>query len=244
MNNLIAPIQKDLRIDTTNAIEQSLNAQLEKSLGIGAIAGGSTPERRETAKTNSLIMDSLDILISLNEDVDLIGEEQFVRQWYYGYYVNFEDADKKLVFASSGTQTIPVTIKRKDFIIDGNLSIDIESSSETEMRKNRARVNFANYYTLLQSNPDIPSISKLIALRELGSFSDVPEDVIENIVAKTPQEMEQEMENEMLKKNMYVDIKPTDDHMTHLLCIPTTAEYDNEATALHRLAHMRAYSES
>jgi hypothetical protein len=63
-------------------------------------------------------MDSLDILISLNEDVDLIGEEQMVRQWFYGYYENFTDADTKLVFAASGTQTLPIDLKRKDFIID------------------------------------------------------------------------------------------------------------------------------
>lgn len=87
-------------------------------------------------------MDSLDQLISLNEDVDMIGEEQLVYQWFYGYYENFTDADKKLVLAASGTQTMPITLKRKDFIIDGNLSIKIETSTATEMRKNRSRVNF------------------------------------------------------------------------------------------------------
>lgn len=242
LSNIVSPIQKDLRVDTTFSIEQSLNNQLEKSLGIGAIAGGSTPERRETAKTNSLIMDSLDILISLNEDVDLIGEEQMIRQWFYGYYENFTDADTKLVFAASGTQTLPIDLKRKDFIIDGNLSIDIESSTETETKKNRARVNFGNYYAFLQNNPDISSISKLIALREFGNYSEIPSDVVENIVAKTPQEMEQEMENALLKMNQYVDIKPTDDHLTHLLTMGD--EILTEAQVLHKMAHMKAYSES
>lgn len=199
LSNIVSPIQKDLRIDTSFQIDQSLDSQLERSLGIGSIAGGSTPERRETAKTNSLIMDSLDILISLNEEVDLIGEEQMVRQWFYGYYENFKDADKKLVFAASGTQTLPIELKRKDFVLDGNLSIDIESSTETEKKKNRARVNFSNYYAFIQSNPDISSISKLVALRELGDYSEIPSDIVENIIAKTPQEMEQEMENAILK---------------------------------------------
>ena len=231
-----------MRIDTTFAIEQSLNNQLEKSMGIGAIAGGSTPERRETAKTNSLIMDSLDILISLNEEVDLIGEEQLIRQWFYGYYENFTNADTKLVFASSGTQTLPVDLERKDFIIDGNLSIDIESSTQTETKKNRARVNFANYYAFIQNNPDISSISKLVALREFGNYSEVPSDVVENIIAKTPQEMEQEMENEMLKKNIFVEIKETDDHLTHLLTMGDSVL--TEAQIMHKMAHMTAYSES
>ena len=242
LNNIVTPIQKDLRIDTTMAIEQSLTNQLEKSLGIGAIAGGSTPERRETAKTNSLIMDSLDILISLNEEVDLIGEEQMVRQWFYGYYENFTNADTKLVFAASGTQTLPINLKRKDFIIDGNLSIDIESSTETESKKNRARVNFSNYYAFIQNNPDISSISKLIALREFGYYSEIESDVIENIISKTPQEMEQEMENELLKKNIFVEIKETDDHLTHLLTMGDRIE--TEAQIVHKMQHMEAYSTS
>lgn len=239
LSNIVSPIQKDLRIDTTMAIEQSLNNQLEKSLGIGSIAGGSTPDRRETAKTNSLIMDSLDILISLTEEVDLIGEEQMVRQWFYGYYENFTDADTKLVFAASGTQTLPIDLKREDFIIDGNLSIDIESSTETESKKNKARVNFANYYAFIQNNPEISSISKLVALREFGSYSDVPSDIVDSIIAKTPQEMLQEMENESLKKNIPVDIQETDDHLTHLLTMG-----DNiltEAQIVHKMAHMEAY---
>ena len=231
-----------MRIDTTFAIEQSLNNQLEKSLGISPIAGGSTPERRETAKTNSLVMDSLDILIGLNEEVDLIGEEQMVRQWFYGYYENFTNADSKLVFASSGTQTLPINLKRKDFILDGNLSIDIESSTETETKKNRARVNFANYYAFIQGNPDISSISKLVALREFGYYSEIEADVIENIIAKTPQEMVQELENESLKKNIFVEINETDDHLTHLLTMGDRIL--TEAQIVHKMQHMEAYSTS
>lgn len=107
-----------MRIDTTGQIMQENNLQVEKSLGIGNIATGSSPERRETAKTNSMVMDSLDLLISLNEEIDMIGEEQLVYQWFYGYYENFTEADKKLVLAASGTQTMPLTLSRKDFVID------------------------------------------------------------------------------------------------------------------------------
>lgn len=111
-------------------------------------------------------MDSLDILISLNEEIDLIGEEQFVYQWFYGYYENFTGADKKLVLAASGTQTMPLQLKRSDFILDGNLSIKLETSTESETRKNKARVNYAQFYTFVQTDPNISSVSKLIALRQ------------------------------------------------------------------------------
>jgi hypothetical protein len=114
---------------------------------------------------------------------------------------------------------MPITLKRKDFIIDGNLSIKIETSTATEMRKNRSRVNFAQFYSFLQSNPEVASVSKLIALREYGEISEIPSDKLELLVNKTPEEMKQEMENEILKLNKYVEISPTDDHLTHLVVL-------------------------
>lgn len=162
-------------------------------------------------------MDSLDILISLNEEIDLIGEEQFVYQWFYGYYENFTDADRKLVLAASGTQTMPLQLKRSDFILDGNLSVKLESSTETESRKNRARVNFSQFYTFVSSDPNISSVSKLIALREYGEISEIPAEKLQNIVSKSPQELKQLTENEILKLNKFVPTDPTDDHLAHII---------------------------
>lgn len=240
LDNLVRPIQKDLRIDTTGQIIQENRGQVESSLGIGNIATWSTPDRRETAKTNSLVMDSLDILISLNEEIDLIGEEQFVYQWFYGYYENFTDADRKLVLAASGTQTMPLQLKRSDFILDGNLSIKLESSTETESRKNRARVNFSQFYTFVSADPNISSISKLIALREYGEISEIPTEKLQNIVSKSPQELKQLTENEILKLNKFVPTDPTDDHLAHIITM--WDELMNEAQIIHRMEHIDAYT--
>lgn len=242
LSNIVSPIQKDLRIDTTWQIIAENNMAVEKSLAISNIAWGSTPERRETAKTNSLVMDSLDILMSLNENIDLIGEEQLVYQWFYGYYQNFTDADTKLVLAASGTQTMPIELKRKDFIIDGNLSIKLESSTESETRKNRARVNFAQFYSFVQADPNVSSVSKLIALREYGEISEIPSDKLELIVNKSPEEMKQEIENELLKAGQFVEINQTDDHLAHLITLGE--DLDNEAQILHKMMHMQAYAQN
>ena len=188
-----------------------------------------------------MTMDSLDLLISLNEEIDLIGEEQLVYQWFYGYYENFTSADKKLVLASSGTQTIPLELKRNEFIIDGNLSIKLETSTETESRKNRARVNFAQFYSFIQAEPSISSVSKLIALREYGEISEIPTDKLELIVNRSPEEMKQQMENELLKMGRFVDISPNDDHLAHLITLGD--DLQNEAQVLHKMSHMQAYSE-
>jgi len=99
LSNIVAPIVKDLRVDTSFAVEQSLDKQVEKSTSIGEVVQGTTPGRKETLGTNNLIQGNTDVNLSLNEEIHAIGDDQFVRIWFGGYYQNFTGADKKLVYA-------------------------------------------------------------------------------------------------------------------------------------------------
>lgn len=83
------PVQKDLRIDTSFAVEQSLDRQVEKSTSIGEVVQGTTPDRKETLGTNQLVQGNTDVNLSLNEQIHAIGDDQFVRIWFGGYYQNF-----------------------------------------------------------------------------------------------------------------------------------------------------------
>jgi hypothetical protein len=118
LSNIVSPIQHDTRIDGTNAFIQEIEQDVNNALALGEIAQGSTPDRRETAKTNSLVMDATDIILSLNEEMDAIGEQQFTFLWYSGYREHFSEADKKVIYAGSSTGQAPIVITRKDFIIE------------------------------------------------------------------------------------------------------------------------------
>lgn len=63
-------------------------------------------------------MDATDIILSLNEEMDAIGEQQLVILWFSGYREHFTEADKKIIYAGSSTGQVPVTITKKDFIIE------------------------------------------------------------------------------------------------------------------------------
>jgi hypothetical protein len=118
LSNIVSPIQRDVRIDNSNQFIMELENDVNNALALNDIAGGSTPDRRETAKTNSLMMDATDILLSLNEEMDAIGEQQYAFLWYDSYHENFTDADKKVIYAGSSTGQSPIVITRKDFIIE------------------------------------------------------------------------------------------------------------------------------
>lgn len=238
--NLVANISPETRLDATREINQDLDKQVERSTSIGEVIQGTNTQGRETLGTNQLIQNNTDVNLALNEELDLIGEEQFVVQWFSGYYENFTDADKKLVFAGIGTTQQPLNISRKDFIINWNLSIKIISTAETQKQKQIKKVNFSQFYAFLQGLPGVPQISLITAMREFWENSEIDPRILEKIIGKTPQESLQLAENESLKQGAYIDTNPTDDHYAHMItCDRTTVEWE-----AHWQAHMIGYTQT
>lgn len=98
---------------------------------------GTTTQRRETLGTNQLVATNTDVNLSLNEEVHAVGDEQFIKLWFGGYYINFADGDKKLVYAGSSTGEQAIVLRRNDFIYEGNLTFSIESNIGNEDRKRK-----------------------------------------------------------------------------------------------------------
>ena len=144
-----------------------LDRDVDNALSTNAIAEGSTPDRRETAKTNSMIMDSADVIFSLNEEMDAIGEQQFANIHFETYADKFTEADKKVIYAGSSTGQSALVITRKDFIIDGNLSLQIETSSAREKRLAKETAWRTQNSPLILQDPEINQSSKRIVMRKL-----------------------------------------------------------------------------
>lgn len=144
-----------------------LNRDVDNALSTNPIAEGSTPDRRETAKTNSMIMDSADVIFSLNEEMDAIGEQQFANIHFETYADKFTEADKKVIYAGSSTGQSALVITRKDFIIDGNLSLQIETSSAREKRLAKETAWRTQNSPLILQDPEINQSSKRIVMRKL-----------------------------------------------------------------------------
>ena len=51
---------------------------------------------KRNSKTNSMMMNSADVIFSLNEEMDAMGEQQFVNIHFETYAEKFTEADKRL----------------------------------------------------------------------------------------------------------------------------------------------------
>lgn len=236
LNNIVQPIQKDLKIDTSFAVEQSLDRQVEKSTSIGEVVQWTTPTKRETLGTNNLIQSNTDVNLSLNEEIHAIGDDQFVRVWFGWYYQNFASWDKKLVYAWSSTGKQAIILKRKDFIYEWNLNISIESNIQSEDRKRKESAAAMQISPLLL--PSLSNASKIKYLRFMADRSWIPAENVEEFLIDTPQMALQAVENELLKMDIYVPINPDDvdeDHLVEMWSTLTTKQAE-----IHKMAHIQA----
>lgn len=113
------------------------------------------------------MMDSADVIFSLNEEMDAMGEQQFVNIHFETYAEKFTEADKKIIYAGSSTGQTAIIITRKDFIIDGNLSLEVETSSQREKRLAKETAWRTQNAPLVLQDPTINDSSKRIVLRKL-----------------------------------------------------------------------------
>lgn len=237
--NIVSPLVPNTRMDASITIDQTLDRQVEKSTSIWEVVQWTTSENRETLWTNQLIQSNTDINLSLNTKLDNISDEYLAIEWMKGYYINFTSADSKIVYASSWFMQMPLVIKKKDFFIEGNIKIEIETTSETEARKNKQRLAFNQTVPLILQDPWVPEVSKRRALRRVWEINNIPQEQIEEELPKTVDELIQEQENLLLTDWIYVEINPEDDDLAHLVCVEAVT--NTPEWMLHKQAHIDAY---
>lgn len=237
LSNIVSKVPVDTNVSASMEFMRSLTNEVDNALSTNRLAEWSTPERRETAKTNSMMMDSADVIFSLNEEMDAMGEQQFVNIHFETYAEKFTEADKKIIYAGSSTGQTAIIITRKDFIIDGNLSLEVETSSQREKRLAKETAWRTQNAPLVLQDPTINDSSKRIVLRKLLLAGWAEMEDVEEEIPMTAQYLKQESENELLKKWIYVEVMPEDDDDQHLVAM-WDIDPENTEMVAHQMAHV------
>lgn len=237
LSNIVSKVPVDTNVSASMEFMRSLTNEVDNALSTNRLAEWSTPERRETAKTNSMMMDSADVIFSLNEEMDAMGEQQFVNIHFETYAEKFTEADKKIIYAGSSTGQTAIIISRKDFIIDGNLSLEVETSSQREKRLAKETAWRTQNAPLVLQDPTINDSSKRIVLRKLLLAWWAEMEDVEEEIPMTAQYLKQESENELLKKWIYVEVMPEDDDDQHLVAM-WDVDPENTEMIAHQMAHI------
>jgi hypothetical protein len=168
-----------------------------------------------------MMMDSADVIFSLNEEMDAIGEQQFVNIHFQAYAEKFTEADKKVIYAGSSTGRSALVVTRKDFILDGNLSLQVETSSQKEKRLAKETAWRTQNSPLILQDPTINESSKRIVLRKLLLAGGAEMEDIEEEVPMSAHYLKQLEENKIMMAipNEMYPISPEDDDEQHLVAM-------------------------
>lgn len=242
LSNIVSKVPTDTKISDTTAFVQAIEQDVSLALSQDKIVQWSLPDRRETAKTNSMVVDNADISLSLHEEMDAIGEQVFVEIWYDTYREKFTEADKKIVYAGTSTGRSPQIITRKDFIIEWNLSLEIETSQEREDRMRKESAWRTQVSPLILQDPSINQSSKNLTLRKLLLSSGADMEDVEEEVPMSAQYMLQLLENDILKAWNLIPTNPTDDDEQHLIAM-WDVDPDNVEMFTHQQMHIANIAE-
>ena len=238
LGNAVAPITRDFRADNSYIIDNSLDQQVEASTSVGKITQGSLPSRRETATTNELQQDNTDINLALSGKVESWGEKQLLKLWLRGYLEKFAEWDVKIVNFNTGFGVIPRELRKKDFLAEKYVRIQVITVAELDKRRDKERLAYANTLPLLQTL-ERPKAAQNYSYRRFLISSWIPENQVDIEIPLTPQEIVAIENVEALTYWEFVEVKEDYDPLTHLIAIKAAPQELN--TMIYRQSLLDLY---
>lgn len=235
----VEPMKKDLNSGTSINQEQKITAETQFVTGTDQMQMGVLSAEKRTKFEVQQVTVNANIRQMLNSKIEAWGEKAFWIQWARMYDKFFSDQDEKVISIIGSMGTRYKSIKRKDFSTKKDPNIVIKSKLESDAKKEKKRLAYAQVLPFILENPGLPQASKNFALRRNLSYIGLEDDEIEALVPKTPSEMDAYMENELLERNEFHKLSEQDDHIEHIF-VHNQVE-DTTAKHSHIQAHWQAY---
>lgn len=239
LDSIVKSFKPDTKVDTSLVIDQSLDKQTERSTSIWDSTFWVTPENRESATMTNNNQSNTDINLSINSKIDNWWQKQFLREWLRWYLENFTTWDKKFVSVDTWVGTVPAELTKKEFLIGIKVKIKILSKWEIEQQKNKDKLWIQILYSATAADPNVPTFSKTLLLRDYAEAMDFPVEKIATRFWVNPEEEIAKQENWLLLQWIPVKVNPNDDDFIHL--IMQKDAWNSEAAELHYLAHIKQW---
>lgn len=151
----------------------------------------------------------------------------------------FTDGDRKIVNLNTGFGIIPRELRRKDFLSETSVRIQVVTVAELDKRKDKERLAYANTLPLLQTLQR-PKAAENYSFRRFLTSSGIPEQQVEIEIPLTPQEIIAIQNVELLSFGEFVTVESTYDPLTHLIAIKAAPQELN--TMIYRQSLLDLYT--
>jgi len=237
LDSIITSFKPDSRADNSYIIDQDLDKQVERAVSIGANITGSTQDKIDATATEAgIVQTNSDINIAYREKIANIGKKQFIRVWLQSYINNFAEWDSKFVTLYNGVGTIPVELKKKDFLISASHRIKVRSKTQLEMTRKKEALALSQLVNLVMSMENIDNYQKIILLRDYAEALGYDKSKILSRLSGWPEEEIIKQENAILERWLPMNTNPEDNHLMHIIL-----QKPNENSNLEVIAHWQTH---
>ena len=237
LDSIITSFKPDSRADNSYIIDQDLDKQVERATSIGANITGSTQDKLDSTATEAgIVQTNSDINIAYREKIANIGKKQFIRVWLQSYINNFAEWDSKFVTLYNWVGTIPVELKKKDFLISASHRIKVRSKTQLEMTRKKEALALSQLVNLVMSMENIDNYQKIILLRDYAEALWYDKSKILSRISAWPEEEIIKQENAILEKWLPMRTNAEDNDLMHIIL-----QKPNENSNLEVIAHWQTH---
>jgi len=200
-------------------------------------------DRNITATEAQQIQANANLRGILLNKVNFWWEKRFWELWYREYKANFKKEKYIRIKEWLGTKSINIKKDKFDTMIDPD--IVIKSKWDVLVKRRQEAANLMALLPLIQQNPSIPEISKLIYLRTILINNGISPEVVEIYVPDTIDEVKAKEEVQLLNENELREPliwSLDEDHISYIITYQQALDTNAKWTAIE--ARREAYKQS
>lgn len=236
--NALQPVKKDFRADNSYVVEQSIDRWVASTTSIDKVTQWSLPSRRETAETNNLVQDNVDINLALAEKIEGWWEKQLLKLMLRAYQENLTAGDLKEVTMKTSYGLLWVQLKKSDFLSETTLRITVITKTDLNRENEKQKTALWNAIGMIEALPITESWKKFL-YREYFEKIWMDKEQAERIVDYSPDEIEAMANVFLLNEWLFVPVQQHYDPMTHLTALKWAKPGEN--TDMYKYLIMSLY---
>lgn len=165
IGSAIYPVPRENIMQDSWNVSQEMVRQIQTDTGIDSRALGVQGDENITLGEAQQIQANANVRFGLNVAVNYWSEKAFWQLWLRTYNEFFSGSDRKFIRIAHGFGSTAVEFRKDDFLGIQDPDITIESEANANSKRAKTQVAFAAKLPLILQDPNVPQVSKNVAMR-------------------------------------------------------------------------------
>ncbi len=188
----------------TQLIKQQLNQEAQDTTGVNNLAFGQSLPGGQTKAEVQTLMQNTNNLLSWIAGNYMEGMKKYWMCHYASYVLNMSPTRVKRITYFDKGQSYALELKRKDFVADGKVFVEVKSKQEEKIKRDKEYTQLLTFVGTMLPNIET-EYGKKSLLRKFVDRLPVEDVDAEQFVPQSPAEMRARANVDMLNRDMEIE---------------------------------------